>query len=48
MLDAPGRIVAELSSFMDQTEPFEYTAEQVRERLQRGPTGRNKNERSAR
>ena len=37
MLDAPRRIVAELSSFIDETDPFEYSLEQVRERLKRGP-----------
>ena len=37
MLDAPRRIVAELSSFINETEPFEYSLEQVRERLKRGP-----------
>ncbi len=37
MLDAPNRVVAELSSFIDSTEPFEYDREQVRKRLKRGP-----------
>jgi pimeloyl-ACP methyl ester carboxylesterase len=37
MLDDPDRLVAELTSFMDETEPFEWSLEQVRERLRRGP-----------
>ncbi|MFL5908652.1 MAG: alpha/beta fold hydrolase [Solirubrobacterales bacterium] len=37
MLDDPDRIVRELTDFMDQTEPFEWSMEAVRERLQRGP-----------
>src|SRR4051812_30976443 len=37
MLDAPDSIVDELNSFMDETEPFEWSMERVRERLQRGP-----------
>jgi pimeloyl-ACP methyl ester carboxylesterase len=37
MLDAPDRVVQELSAFMDETEPFEWSLERVRERLQRGP-----------
>lgn len=37
MLDAPGRIVTELTSFLEQTEPFEYSLESVRERLRQGP-----------
>ena len=37
MLDAPNRIVHELVSFLEETEPFEYDLEQVRKRLQRGP-----------
>jgi pimeloyl-ACP methyl ester carboxylesterase len=37
MLDAPNRIVHELISFLEETEPFEYDLEQVRKRLQRGP-----------
>lgn len=48
MLDAPGRIVSELTSFVDDTEPFEYSLEQVRERLQRGPTDANTSQRSSR
>lgn len=39
MLDAPERIVSELTRFMEETEPFEYTFEEVRERLRRGPRG---------
>jgi pimeloyl-ACP methyl ester carboxylesterase len=38
MLDAPDRVVRELSSFIDETEPFEWSLEQVRERLRRGPS----------
>ena len=38
MLDAPGRIVDELTSFIENTEPFEWSLEQVRERLRRGPS----------
>jgi pimeloyl-ACP methyl ester carboxylesterase len=37
MLDAPDRIVSELQSFVEETEPFEWSLESVRERLQRGP-----------
>ncbi len=37
MLDAPDRIVRELTSFMDETEPFQWSLETVRERLRRGP-----------
>jgi hypothetical protein len=37
MLDAPDRIVSELQSFIEETEPFEWSLESVRERLQRGP-----------
>jgi pimeloyl-ACP methyl ester carboxylesterase len=37
MLDAPDRIVRELSAFIDETEPFEWSIESVRERLKRGP-----------
>ena len=40
MLDAPDRIVRELTEFMEETEPFEWSLEQVRERLRRGPTRR--------
>jgi pimeloyl-ACP methyl ester carboxylesterase len=37
MLDAPDRIVRELTSFIEETEPFEWSMEKVRERLRRGP-----------
>jgi pimeloyl-ACP methyl ester carboxylesterase len=37
MLDEPDRIVSELTSFMDETEPFEWSMELVRERMRRGP-----------
>ncbi|MGH2955719.1 MAG: alpha/beta fold hydrolase [Solirubrobacterales bacterium] len=37
MLDAPDRIVRQLTAFVEQTEPFEYDLEQVRERLRGGP-----------
>jgi pimeloyl-ACP methyl ester carboxylesterase len=37
MLDAPDRIVRELGAFMDETEPFEWSLELVRDRLRRGP-----------
>ena len=37
MLDAPDRIVRELTDFMDGTEPFEWSLESVRERMRRGP-----------
>jgi pimeloyl-ACP methyl ester carboxylesterase len=37
MLDTPDRIVRELTRFVDQTEPFEWSLEKVRDRLQRGP-----------
>src|SRR3954453_12192267 len=37
MLDAPDSVIDELTSFMDETEPFEWSMERVRERLQRGP-----------
>ena len=39
MLDAPERIVRELTEFMEETEPFEWSLEAVRERLRRGPEG---------
>ncbi|HSJ16630.1 MAG TPA: alpha/beta hydrolase [Solirubrobacterales bacterium] len=39
MLDAPKRIVHELTSFIEETEPFEWSLERVRERLRRGPEG---------
>jgi pimeloyl-ACP methyl ester carboxylesterase len=38
MLDAPERFIAELAGFIDETEPFEYSEQSVRERLQRGPS----------
>jgi pimeloyl-ACP methyl ester carboxylesterase len=38
MLDAPDRIVRELTAFMEETEPFEWSLEAVRERLRRGPS----------
>ena len=37
MLDDPSRVVSELTYFMDETEPFEWSLEKVRERLRRGP-----------
>jgi pimeloyl-ACP methyl ester carboxylesterase len=37
MLDAPDRIVRELTDFMEETEPFEWSLEKVRDRLRRGP-----------
>jgi pimeloyl-ACP methyl ester carboxylesterase len=37
MLDAPDRIVRELTAFVEETEPFEYSLESVRDRLRRGP-----------
>jgi len=37
MLDAPDRLVGELKSFIEETEPFKWSLESVRERLQRGP-----------
>jgi pimeloyl-ACP methyl ester carboxylesterase len=37
MLDDPDRIVRELTDFMEETEPFEWSLEAVRDRLQRGP-----------
>lgn len=37
MLDAPDRLIGELTSFIEQTEPFEWDLEQVRERMRRGP-----------
>ncbi len=38
MLDSPTRVVHELTSFIDETEPFEYSMERVRERMKRGPS----------
>jgi len=37
MLDAPARVIDELTRFIAETEPFEYSMEEVRERLKRGP-----------
>jgi pimeloyl-ACP methyl ester carboxylesterase len=37
MLDAPNRVVDEMVSFIEETEPFEWSLERVRERLRRGP-----------
>jgi pimeloyl-ACP methyl ester carboxylesterase len=37
MLDTPDRVISELTSFIEETEPFEYDLEQVRKRLKRGP-----------
>jgi pimeloyl-ACP methyl ester carboxylesterase len=37
MLDDPDRIVAEITDFMEETKPFEWSLESVRERLRRGP-----------
>jgi pimeloyl-ACP methyl ester carboxylesterase len=37
MLDAPDRIVHELTEFMEETQPFQWSLETVRERLRRGP-----------
>jgi pimeloyl-ACP methyl ester carboxylesterase len=39
MLDAPERVVRELSAFIDGTEPFQYDLGRVQERLRRGPAG---------
>jgi pimeloyl-ACP methyl ester carboxylesterase len=39
MLDAPDRLVRELTSFIEGTEPFEWELEQARERMRRGPDG---------
>ena len=39
MLDQPDRIVQELTSFIEETEPFEWSLEAVRERMRRGPGG---------
>jgi pimeloyl-ACP methyl ester carboxylesterase len=39
MLDAPTRIVKEITDFVEETEPFEWSLESVRERLRRGPKG---------
>ena len=37
MLDNPGRVTEELTSFIEETEPFEWSLERVRERLIQGP-----------
>jgi pimeloyl-ACP methyl ester carboxylesterase len=37
MLDASDRVIRELTSFIEETEPFEWSLDSVRERLQRGP-----------
>jgi pimeloyl-ACP methyl ester carboxylesterase len=37
MLDAPDRIVRELTEFIEETKPFQWSLETVRERLRRGP-----------
>ena len=37
MLDAPERIIEELSEFIEETEPFEWSFALVRERMRRGP-----------
>jgi pimeloyl-ACP methyl ester carboxylesterase len=37
MLDSPDRIVRELTRFIEETEPFEWSLELVRDRLRRGP-----------
>jgi pimeloyl-ACP methyl ester carboxylesterase len=37
MLDAPDRIVRELTEFMEETEPFQWSLETARDRLRRGP-----------
>ena len=37
MLDAPLRFIKELTSFIEESEPFAYDEEQVRKRLKRGP-----------
>jgi pimeloyl-ACP methyl ester carboxylesterase len=39
MLDDPDRVVAELTTFMEETDPFEWSIQSVRERLQKGPDG---------
>ena len=39
MLDEPDRIVRELADFIDETGPFQWSLESVRERLRRGPAG---------
>jgi hypothetical protein len=37
MLDSPNRVIDELTNFMEETEPFEWSLEKVRDRLRRGP-----------
>ncbi|MGA9635965.1 MAG: alpha/beta hydrolase [Solirubrobacterales bacterium] len=37
MLDDPERVLGELTSFIEETEPFEWSLKAVRERLRRGP-----------
>lgn len=37
MLDAPERFISELTGFIEGTDPFDYSEEEVRERLVRGP-----------
>ena len=37
MLDAPDRIVCELTAFIEETESFQWSLELVRDRLRRGP-----------
>ncbi len=37
MLDAPDRIVREFTAFIEETEPFQWSLELVRDRLRRGP-----------
>jgi pimeloyl-ACP methyl ester carboxylesterase len=39
MLDAPERFIEALTTFIDETEPFDYSRDSVRERLVRGPGG---------
>jgi pimeloyl-ACP methyl ester carboxylesterase len=39
MLDDPDRVVAEITAFMEETEPFDWSLEAVRERLRQGPDG---------
>jgi pimeloyl-ACP methyl ester carboxylesterase len=37
MLDQPDRVLRELTSFIEESEPFEWSIESVRDRLRRGP-----------
>jgi hypothetical protein len=39
MLDAPQRIIEELTGFIEETESFEWSLAAVRERMRRGPDG---------